>query len=212
MYKSRRQRIIEEQREYRKRRTLDILYFLFCGVVFYGFVHSITPPVKSFYSFTVSVFNQPEKVEAQTKTIISPVPGEMRREIITKTASWEDFKVSARRIAKIYNYPAQVIISQAALESARGTSHYAVTRNNFFGMGCYDWDPDANCFWYENADQSIIDYIITIRANFPEAWDSRTKPEELVKLLKWNSQGIMYATDPDYVNKVVNMPEWSEEE
>ncbi len=125
------------------------------------------------------------------------------------TTKWEEFKRAAREIAKIYNYPANVIIAQCALESARGTSNFAIERNNFCGIGAVDWDP-GQAFKFENAQDCVIEYIRLVRRNFPEAYMNKEDPNKVLYYLKHNSDGVVYATDPDYITKVMSQPEWSE--
>lgn len=136
---------------------------------------------------------------AEAKPTVIPLP---------TSTSWEDFKTTAKSIAKIYGYPSNLLISQAALESGHGTSNFALTRFNYFGIGAYGGADEA--FVYENSAQSIIDYIYVIKNNFPEAWSNRDNPEAALNLLESNSYGRQYATDPDYVSKVMSEPEWSE--
>lgn len=120
---------------------------------------------------------------------------------------WDEFVKAAHKVSDIYNFPVQVVLAQGALESSRGTSRFAVERNNFLGIGAFDSNPDA-AFTFENPEQCVVEYMRLIRKNFPEAWENRENPEELLKKLKHNSKGNMYATDPNYVNKVMSMNEW----
>jgi flagellum-specific peptidoglycan hydrolase FlgJ len=117
---------------------------------------------------------------------------------------WEHFKKKAEELAPIYDYPAKVIISQAALESTRGTSKYAVERNNYFGFACYDADPDANCAYFQNQEQGIIEYMRLIKNRYPKAYSSRKNPEKMIELIKEGG----YATDPNYVAKIKGLKEW----
>ena len=102
-----------------------------------------------------------------------------------------------------------MVIAQAAVESHRGDSYFARMRNNYLGIGAFDTNPD-NAYQFENVEQCVISYMELVRKNFPEAWDSRDDPEKLLTLLKYNSNGTMYATDPDYISKVMNQPEWNQ--
>lgn len=120
---------------------------------------------------------------------------------------WSDFVAAAEKVSEIYNFPSQVVLAQGALESSRGTSTFAKERNNFLGIGAYDSDPNQ-AFHFENPEQCVVEYMRLIRKNFPEAWANRENPEELLKKLKVNSKGNMYATDPNYVEKVMSMNEW----
>lgn len=143
------------------------------------------------------------KAFAETaRPILIPTP--------TSTDSWNVFKEEAHSIAKIYGYPANLLIAQAALESAHGTSSFAINRYNYFGIGAYDAEPNL-AFQYENPAQSIIDYIYVVKNNFPEAWENRSNPSLMLRLLENNSQGKQYASDPRYAYKVESTPEWSTE-
>lgn len=128
----------------------------------------------------------------------------------TGTDNWDNFKQTASYIAKIYNYPLNLLLAQAALESGHGTSNFAVNRNNYFGIGAYDWQPDQ-AFLYDNPAQSIIDYIYVVKDNFPEAWNNRNDAATMLNLLENNSDGNQYASDPDYISKVMSEPEWNQQ-
>lgn len=171
---------------------------------------------KSIGSDMQKQFNHPAIAsDKEVKVLVSPIAvtttpkPKAKPTSIPSTDRWEEFKRSAREVAKIYNYPANVIIAQCALESARGTSNFAIDRNNFCGIGAVDWDPDQ-AFKFENAADCVIEYIHIIRRNFPEAYLNKEDPNKVLYLLKHNSRGVVYATDPDYISKVTSMPEWNE--
>jgi flagellum-specific peptidoglycan hydrolase FlgJ len=134
---------------------------------------------------------------------VSPVP------TTTPASKWLEFKQAAQKVAKIYNFPVKVILAQGALESAHGTSNYCVTRNNCLGIGAVDWNPDQ-AYTYENMEQSIVEYCRLIRKNFPQAWEARSNPDMVIFRLKVNRDGLMYATDPNYIDKVKSMEEWKQ--
>lgn len=175
----------------------DFAYIFFCSLIVAGLLDKAVP--------------QSVKVILTDNRLISPISRlQVHAQEATPTPepvkvaeNWDDFIKSAMKIAPIYNYPVKVLLAQAALESARGTSHYATTRNNYFGMNAVDWNPDL-AYTYENQEQAIIDYILTIRSNFPDAWAVRDNPEEMIVRIKAGN----YATDPDYIAKVMNMNEW----
>jgi hypothetical protein len=144
------------------------------------------------------------EVQAQEVTVIEPTPTPEPE----PTTEWEAFVQAATKVSKIYNYPANVVIAQGALESARGNSNFCKTRHNCLGIGAYDSDPNQ-AYVFENYEQSVVEYMRIIRKNFPEAWAQRENPEALLKALKVNSNGKMYATDEKYVEKVMSMREWS---
>lgn len=122
---------------------------------------------------------------------------------------WDEFVIAVEKVAPIYNFPKNVVLAQGALESARGTSTFAQERNNYLGIGAFDSNPD-NAFSFENAEQCVIAYMVMLQRNFPDAWEQRENPEALLKALKVNSKGNYYASDPNYVNKVMSMNEWKQ--
>jgi flagellum-specific peptidoglycan hydrolase FlgJ len=119
---------------------------------------------------------------------------------------WELFKMQAKIISKVYDYPVNVLLAQAALESSHGTSQIAVDKNNWFGMNANDEDPYDDAFTYDNAIQSMIDYMQRIRKYYPDAYEARHNPEQMIELIKEDG----YATDPEYVSKVMSMQEWQD--
>lgn len=160
-----------------------------------------TPLINKYYEVVDTT-----KVSAQTP-IVSPLPKEKAEVTLTpeQEQDWEAMKRMARKLAPLYDYPVNVVISQMALESARGTSHYCQTRNNCFGIGAYDSNPDQ-AFWFENKEQGIIEYMRLIKAYYSDAYASRQNPDEMIRLIKANG----YATDPNYVQKITSLPEWTE--
>lgn len=145
--------------------------------------------------------------------LISPVPiGFVPSPVpttIPQPSKWLEFKQAAQKVAQIYNFPINVVLAQGALESAHGTSNYCVTRNNCLGIGAVDWNPDQ-AYTYENMEQSIVEYMRLIRKNFPQAWEARSNPDMVIFRLKINRDGLQYATDANYIDKVKSMPEWLE--
>lgn len=140
-----------------------------------------------------------KKTEKEEATLLAAIPAPVE--------GWNEFVRAVDKVAPIYNFPRNVVLAQGALESARGTSAFAVNRNNYLGIGAYDENPN-NAFFYENAEQCVIEYMRLIKRNFPQAWENRDNPEALLHALKVNRNGLQYATDPNYEAKVKNMPEW----
>lgn len=125
-----------------------------------------------------------------------------------ENTKWGEFVHAVDVIAPMYGYPKNVVLAQGALESSRGRSKFSNDRNNFLGIGAYDSDPEQ-AFHFENSEQCVIAYMQLIKKMFPDAWAERENPEALLKALKRNSRGVMYATDPKYVEKVMSMKEWN---
>jgi hypothetical protein len=96
-------------------------------------------------------------------------------------------------------------VSQMAAESERGKSNFAKERNNYFGMGAYDSNPD-NAFKYDSPEASMDAYLDLIEKDkrYKSAYEKRDIPEEyLQELLK-----VPYATDPNYFDMITNTPEF----
>lgn len=121
-----------------------------------------------------------------------------------KAEDWKEFTRMVKAIAPIYDYPPNVVLSQAALESARGTSRWATERNNYFGYTCYDGREEQSCSWFASPYEGIIEYFRLIKNKYPKAYAVRHNPELMIQEIKNGG----YATDPLYVQKVKSMPEW----
>ncbi len=77
---------------------------------------------------------------------------------------------------RVDEVPSSMLIAQAAIESAWGTSRFAKEGNNFFGMWCYDMgcgmvpkrrDSDKNheVKKYNDVETAITDFIHTLNTN-----------------------------------------------
>jgi flagellum-specific peptidoglycan hydrolase FlgJ len=126
----------------------------------------------------------------------------------TSNSSWDDFKQTASKIASDENYPINVLLAQAALETAHGTSSFAKNRNNYFGMKAYDSNPD-NATDYNTPEESIKDYINLIKntPRYAGYYQEYLKDHDSLKLLR-GIKAAGYATDPNYVNKITSLPEF----
>lgn len=123
---------------------------------------------------------------------------------------WGGFQEKAKRIAAERNYPAGVLLGQAALETARGSSNFARQRNNYFGYQAYDSDPNQ-AKGYATQEDSINDYIDLIQ-NTPRyswAYQQYLQDKDPGALIA-NIRKSGYATDPNYVQKVMSLPEFSQ--
>jgi murein DD-endopeptidase MepM/ murein hydrolase activator NlpD len=94
-------------------------------------------------------------------------------------------------------------VAQGILESGAGTSNFAINRNNFFGIGAYDRNPDL-AFWYDTPEAGWEGYYkniqktATYRNHGVFQGDTVTNPHIYIIAVKEAG----YATDPNYVNKV----------
>lgn len=182
--------------------SLMLVSVVLSGVVYYTqvpqgriVINGLHSPIsqaqlEEMFSMKAGASELPEELE------LPPAPG------------WEGFVAAAHKVSKIYNFPVNVVLAQGALESARGNSRYSKERNNYLGINAVDSNPDL-AYTFENSEQCVVEYMRIIRKNFPEAWEQRDNPEALLRALKVNTRGKMYASDPNYVNKVLSMPEWN---
>jgi cell wall-associated NlpC family hydrolase len=82
---------------------------------------------------------------------VCPTYAEGDSEAGTKTAGLSDAQADfvdkyhsiAEQLSIKYGIPWETVMAQGILESAAGTSNFAKTRNNFFGIGAFDSNPGA---------------------------------------------------------------------
>ena len=97
-------------------------------------------------------------------------------------------------------------MAQGILESAAGTSAFAVERNNFFGIGAFDSNP-GNAYSYATPEEGWAGYYkniavtSTYRNHGVFAGETVTDPYEYLSAIK----AAGYATDENYVSKVGNI-------
>ena len=60
-----------------------------------------------------------------------------------QTAFMDKWQELAASLSVRYGIPWEAVVAQGILESAAGTSRFAVERNNFFGVAAYDHNPEA---------------------------------------------------------------------
>ena len=109
----------------------------------------------------------------------------------------------AEKLSVAYGIPWETVVAQGILESKAGTSNFAVNRNNFFGIGAFDSNPD-NAFYYDSPQDGWNGYYENIkktsvyRANGVFEGEAITNPYVYLERIKKAG----YATDPNYINKV----------
>lgn len=137
-------------------------------------------------------------------------------EILSLTScSWEQFQKMALWMSTIYDISPAVTICQAAHETGGGTSNFAKTRNNYFGLNAIDSDPNK-AFKFKKPADSIIFYCNLIsnpKYKYYPAYQERSDPDLMLKMIVKAG----YATSPTYIddlkrnwaflwNKYVNFP------
>lgn len=107
----------------------------------------------------------------------------------------------AIQLSAEYGIPWEAVMAQGIIESASGTSNFALTRNNFFGLGAVDSNPD-NAYSYSSPAEGWQGYYKFIKENSryaaAGAFNYPDDPYGYIAAIK--SAG--YATDPNYVSKV----------
>ena len=103
-----------------------------------------------------------------------------------------------------YGIPWETVMAQGILESAAGTSNFARERNNFFGIGAFDSNPN-NAFSYATPEEGWRGYYENIK-NTPTyrnhgAFNYPTDPYGYAQAIK----NAGYATDPNYVSKLSSL-------
>lgn len=105
-----------------------------------------------------------------------------------------------------YGIPWETVVAQGILESASGTSNFAKNRNNFFGIGAFDSNPN-NAFSYATPEEGWRGYYENIRktsvyrSNGVFAGETITNPYAYAQAIK----NAGYASDPTYVEKLSSL-------
>lgn len=107
----------------------------------------------------------------------------------------------AIRLGKEYGIPWETAMAQGILESASGTSPFARERNNFFGIGAYDSNPD-NARHYPTPSLGWRGYFSNIHKTkvYAKHGALNHPNDPYAYLAAIKSAG--YATDPKYIAKV----------
>lgn len=110
----------------------------------------------------------------------------------------------AVQLSAEYGIPWEAVMAQGILESASGTTKYARERNNFFGLGAVDSNPDQ-AYSFSSAQAGWKGYYEFIKNN-PRyaragAFNYPSDPYGYIAAIK--SAG--YATDPNYIEKVTSL-------
>lgn len=120
---------------------------------------------------------------------------------LKKDIPWDDAIKFFQEEGTKRGYSWEALVKQKALESAFGTSEFARERNNFGGIGAYDSDPNQ-AFKFNSLPEYFDYYDKMVQKRFPNAYKVRNNPKKFIEELKKGG----YATDPAYVEKVMNTP------
>ncbi len=122
--------------------------------------------------------------------------------VSTQAAAFMDkyYATAAPMLTKEYGIPWEAVMAQGMLESAYGQSQYARERNNFFGIGAFDSNPD-NAFRYATPEEGWRGYadniVSTPTYRQHGAFNFTTDPKGYIEAIK----AAGYATDPEYITK-----------
>lgn len=119
-----------------------------------------------------------------------------------RAAFVDTYQNIASTLGAQYGIPWEAVMAQGILESASGTSRFATERNNFFGIGAVDSNPD-NAHYFSSAAEGWRGYFDFIKNN-PRyanhgAFNHAGDPIGYIESVK----AAGYATDPNYVSKLV---------
>lgn len=107
----------------------------------------------------------------------------------------------AIQLSMEYGIPWEAVMAQGIIESASGTSNFARNRNNFFGLGAVDSNPD-NAYSYSSPAEGWKGYYDFIQNNpryrAAGAFNYPDDPYGYIAAIK----AAGYATDPNYISKV----------
>lgn len=157
---------------------------------------------------TGSYFGKPDSYSQPVPTPTpSPTPGLNMAPIATPNPAtdFEGLLLVAAERARQRGFHPSAIASQMASESQRGQSRFARERNNYFGIGAFDNNLDNT--WKFPKPEDSIDALLNLYQNderYKDAYSVRHDPVQFIQGVK--SAG--YASDPDYVWKIMNTPEW----
>ena len=134
----------------------------------------------------------------------------------TYLAYIEQWKETAVQNQADYGIPASIIMAQALLESAAGTSELALNARNHFGIKCtsewfggvyyYDDDSKGECFrQYANAAESFKDHALFLqRPRYATCFEIAIKDYEG---WAYRLKACGYATDKNYAPKLIKIIE-----
>jgi len=159
-----------------------------------AFLYGLLNPLEYNLSPVMSEIKQ-KYLETQAK-----IRAQIEQDKYNKYSHWEKIIATSKKVAKEEEYPLSVLLAQAALESGHGTSYLCRTRNNCFGIGAVDWNPDL-AYSYPTLEEGIRAYTRLIKKHYKSAYTLKDNPVAMVTEIK----RLGYATDPLYISKVTNM-------
>ncbi|MBQ2695568.1 glucosaminidase domain-containing protein [Candidatus Saccharibacteria bacterium] len=103
------------------------------------------------------------KVTKMTTTESSTSGGATSAKLSSQQIEFVDkYHDIAEKLSIEYGIPWEAVMAQGIIESGAGTSHFARDRNNFFGIGAFDSNPN-NAFHYDTPEEGWRGYYENIR-------------------------------------------------
>jgi|GEM_PF-1355919 len=180
-------------------------------VVVGGLVLALSPTMvmanrdELFWAETGILFYDPDDMAiACASMAMGQATGSSTAGLSAQQAAFVDqYQGIASALSVQYGIPWEAVMAQGILESAAGMSSFARNRNNFFGIGAVDSNPN-NAHYFETPEAGWEGYYRFIRDNpryrnhgvFREP--TITDPYAYVAAVK----AAGYATDPLYVDKL----------
>jgi hypothetical protein len=150
-------------------------------------------------------YYEPSKCSLNDSLSVSKTDAEATAGLSKHQSEWVDrWHETAQQLSIEFGIPWEAVMAQSIIESGAGTSYYATTRNNFFGLGAVDSNPD-NAFSYASPEAGWRGYYEFIQRNsslysahgvFAEP--TITNPYKYLEAIK----AAGYATAPDHVASV----------
>lgn len=100
---------------------------------------------------------------------------------------------------ELYGSNAAIVFAMACLESAYGTSNYAMTRNNLFGWNAYDSNPDSASY-FPTVRQGILEHMGINLRGYSDIYDARYFGSHVGN--KGSGFNVKYASDPYWGYKI----------
>lgn len=188
----------------------SILYGILMGVVSavmsvaaVADVSAITEEQLFFYGQTNALFYDPEGANCNYG-LLGTYDGNVTAGLSDLQAAFVDtYHEIAEQLSVSYGIPWEAVMAQGILESAAGTSNFARERNNFFGIGAFDSNPD-NAHSFDSPEEGWRGYYENIRTTATYrnhgVFTGATVTDPYAYLQAIKDAG--YATSPNYVASV----------
>lgn len=167
-----------------------------------GTVFGISESDLNFYAQNDILYYDPSGGQECT-VAVGAYSGEASAGLTAQQAGFVDqYHDIAESLSIQFGIPWETVIAQGILESAAGTSNFAVQKNNYFGIGAFDSNPN-NAFYYDTPMAGWRGYYenivktATYRNHGVFQGETVTNPYAYLTAIK----AAGYASDPAYIEK-----------